>query len=575
VSGADDQVLSLWDDNPSAIDLLGFQTVAAPILAALNAPDLDPVTIGVHGPWGSGKSTVLKLIDLTLREDSRYILVSTNPWEYEDHDDVKGTLIAAVLDALEERASGDQPWATQARERVVQLARRVSWARVGTAVAKGAVTMAWNPSELLDAFALKPEEPRSLVGFREEFAKLVGGLEGVDRVVVLVDDLDRCLPTAVVQSLEAMKLFLSVKRMVFVIAADQELVRDSIAAYLPPSNRTERIAQNYLGKLIQIPVSLPRLPAHDAEAYVGLLLASLEGDGEEITALAEHCNERRAAGEAPLLANFGDLTFTPSAATLRHAAQVAQGLGSDRIGNPREIKRFLNAYGIRRTIAEARGIALAPQVISKLMILEDRYREAFEALAALDGQEQANFIGKWEKWANGDPKAKPPKAGLEPTRTWAASEPSLADEELGPYLTLAAALVASHIDIPISDDLLLLVRRMTGAGEADRNRAISDAVKKTIDDRRRIGLVLRERLRHADDITLHVDALVELAKATPELAVEVATWLSEVDHGLITPAIGVSMALSEVEEITSLGRALAEDDRVSEGARTALKEALP
>lgn len=568
-------VLSLWDDNPSPIDLLGFQTVAEPILSALNAPDLDPVTIGIHGPWGSGKSTVLKLIDATLREDARYVLVSTNPWEYEDHDDVKGTLIAAVLDALDERASGDQPWASQARERVTKLAKRVSWSRVSTAIAKGAITMAWNPAELLDAFALKPEEPRSLVGFREEFAKLVGGLEDVERVVVLVDDLDRCLPSAVVQSLEAMKLFLSVKRMVFVIAADQELVRDSIAAYLPPSNRTDRIAQNYLGKLIQIPVSLPRLPAHDAEAYVGLLLASLEGAGEDITALADHCNARRTAGEAPLLANFGDLAFKPSSATLRHAAQISQGLGSDRIGNPREIKRFLNAYGIRRTIAEARGIEIPPQVLSKVMILEDRYREAFEKLAALDAQEQTQFIATWEKWANGDAKAKPPAEGLGPTRTWAASDPSLADETLGPYLTLAAALVASHIEIPISEDLLVLVRRMTGAGEADRNRAIQEAGKRTVDERRRIGLVLRERLRHTGDITLTVEAMIGLGKLTPELASDIGSWLREIDQGLITPAVAVSIALSEVDELVAVARELEGDDRVGEGARSALREALP
>lgn len=567
--------LSLWDDNPTAIDLLGFETVAAPVLSALGAPDLDPVTIGIHGPWGSGKSSVLKLIEATLSSDSRYVLVSTNPWEYEDHEDVKGTLIGAVLDALEERAAGEQPWATQARERIKKLAKRVSWSRVATAAAKGAIAMAWNPATLLDAFALKPEEPRTLVGFRDEFADLVAGLDGVERVVVLVDDLDRCLPPAVVQSLEAMKLFLSVKRMVFVIAADQELVRDAIAAYLPPSNRTERLAQNYLGKLIQIPVLLPRLPAHDAEAYIGLLLASLEGKQEDIVALARHCAQRRTKGEAPLLANFGELGFTPDATTLRHAAQIAQGLGSDRIGNPREIKRFLNAYGIRRTIAEARGITIEPQVLSKLMILEDRYREAFEKLVGLDQSEQAKFIGRWEKWAKGDSKSKPPAEGLEPTRTWAASEPSLAGQTLGPYLTLAASLVASQLEVPISEDLLILVRRMTGESEADRNLAIAAAGKRSVDERRRIALALREQLRRTDDIALIAEALIELTKVAPELSGDIASWLSEVDRGLITPAIGVIIALAEVEDLEAVARELEADDRVGEGARSAIREALP
>lgn len=316
----------LWDDNPTAMDLLGFSTVAAPILTALATPDLDPVTVGIHGPWGSGKSTVLKLLQAEFGD--KYVVVSTSPWEYEDHEDVKGTLIGEVLTALADRAKGEQGWAKNARERIQDLAKRVSWSRVGLAVARGAVTMSWDPEKLLEAFTLQPKEPRSLIGFREEFEKLTASMEGVERVVVLVDDLDRCLPPAVVQTLEAIKLFLSVKKMVFVIAADKELVRNSIAAYLPGTNRAEAIASNYLEKIIQIPVYLPRLPFHDAEAYIGLLLCSHTTEEEALRQLIDHCEARRSTGFAPLLAGFPDeIARPPEQETLRLAAQIAKGLG--------------------------------------------------------------------------------------------------------------------------------------------------------------------------------------------------------------------------------------------------------
>ncbi len=58
------------------------------------------------------------------------------------------------------------------------------------------------------------------------------------------------------------KLFLSVERMVFVIAADQEMVRDAIAVSLGASSRSERFAKRYLDKIVQLPVSLPRLAPH-------------------------------------------------------------------------------------------------------------------------------------------------------------------------------------------------------------------------------------------------------------------------------------------------------------------------
>jgi len=44
----------LSDDNPSDSDLLGFVDVAAPVLEAIRRGHLDPVCVGVFGPWGSG-----------------------------------------------------------------------------------------------------------------------------------------------------------------------------------------------------------------------------------------------------------------------------------------------------------------------------------------------------------------------------------------------------------------------------------------------------------------------------------------------------------------------------------------
>lgn len=98
-------VVSLWDDNPAIEDLLGFDIVVAPVLAALRHPDLDPITVGVHAPWGGGKSTVLNLIEA--KADAKWIVVRSSPWEYEDQLDVKGTLIAEVLAEIKGRVKAD------------------------------------------------------------------------------------------------------------------------------------------------------------------------------------------------------------------------------------------------------------------------------------------------------------------------------------------------------------------------------------------------------------------------------------------------------------------------------------
>jgi predicted KAP-like P-loop ATPase len=80
--------------------------------------------------------------------------------------------------------------------------------------------------------------------------------------VVLVDDLDRCLPKTAVQTLEAIRLFVSSKRTVFVVGADEAMIEYAVRRHFPdvPETTLPRdYARNYLEKLIQVPFRLPAL----------------------------------------------------------------------------------------------------------------------------------------------------------------------------------------------------------------------------------------------------------------------------------------------------------------------------
>src|SRR4051794_4005638 len=93
----------LWSDNPSALDLLGFSDVTAGIIEALQREKLDPVTVGIEGDWGSGKTSMLKVLAAELGgDDSPVLVVETHPWEYDPATDPKATLIAEVLGKLHE-----------------------------------------------------------------------------------------------------------------------------------------------------------------------------------------------------------------------------------------------------------------------------------------------------------------------------------------------------------------------------------------------------------------------------------------------------------------------------------------
>ncbi|MGH8994431.1 MAG: KAP family P-loop NTPase fold protein [Acidimicrobiales bacterium] len=564
--------MTLWDDNPSAVDLLGFGAVVAPVLQAIGAPQLDPVTIGIHAPWGGGKSTILGLIGGALREDARYLVVRTDPWEYDDHGDVKGTVIAEVLGALEARFGET----AGLKEKTKGLLKRISWARVGIALANGALTMQWDPDALVSAFTPRAKEtPDSITGFRDEFAGLLASLSDLDRVVVLVDDLDRCLPEAVTATLEAIKLFLSVPKMIFVIAADQDMVRDAIAVSVDSASRGDRFAARYLEKIIQLPVSLPRLAPYEAEAYTALLLARADcADSAHYDALVEHCGKRRMAHQVPLLGDLAGLPWQPDSGVLLMAAQFAQGLGADKVSNPREIKRFLNAFGIRRQIAEARGIQISPDVIGKLLLLEDRFRDDFDALAATPEAQRGDLLAAWEGWAlEAEDKPRPERIS-ESTKVWAASEPHLAAVELGPYITLAATLISSSLGAELSDELAALVGRLIGPSVADRGLAQEALAKRPMSDRRLAVNGLLRRARRVDNVTDTIEALISIAQSSGDLAEEIAAGIRQDCWRRIDPGSVAGLAGSEVANLVALVQDVANDDGLEADVRQAARQVM-
>jgi hypothetical protein len=562
---------TLWDDNPATEDLLGFDSVVAPIVTALRQPNLDPITIGVHSPWGGGKSTILNLLEA--HKDQRWVIVRTNPWEYEDQLDVKGTLIAEVLAALR----ADLGLVDEKLEQFDRLLGRIQWSRVGIALTKGVITMNWNPVELAKAFRPNVGDgPQSLGDFRKEYEKLLLEWNDVDRVVVLVDDLDRCLPAAVLASLEAIKLFLSVRKMVFVIAADQDMVRDAIAASLAGTGRSEQFADRYLEKIVQLPVALPRLSPVDAEAYVGLLLTRAENGEAGFPELVAHCIDRRRRNLAPLLAGLDGLANQPSDATLQLAAQLTEGLEPSKRGNPREIKRFLNAFGVRSQIAASRGLeGISPAIVVKLLLLEDRYRPDFDRLVGTPESDRADLLRRWEAWGRNDAGAERPEGVSEPTRSWAGAEPRLTDEDLGPYLTLAATIAASTLGGGLTDELRAIVRKLLDESQTLRKDALDDAKKRTPEERRRVGESLLAESRRVDDKEVEhvITALVELGKEDA-LSEGFAAGIREHLWRRIPEVSVVDLARSGVPSFRQVVTDLAEDDTVDGTVREAAKIAL-
>lgn len=581
----------LFDDNPTTLDLLGFGGVVDAVVRVLHSGGLDPVTIGIQSGWGGGKSTLLKLIEESLKDEERLLVVKVDPWEFEDSQDVRGTLIALVLNALQERVQSDvDEHSTDRVKDIVKkldgLRRRIAWGRVAKVLITGVATQGLALPELIDALTPAPpsgkdeqgvERPQSMAGFREAFEALMQTDLGLTRVVVLVDDLDRCLPASAVATLEAIKLFLSVKKMAFVLAADEGLVRASINSHLGDLAQGE-FANRYTEKIVQIPMSLPRLSQRDAEAYVALLLAGQSHEsnmsGEENKAMIARARDRRRAGEAPYAVDDPEGAPGPTGEQQRLASVISRGLSADRWQTPRAVKRFLNNLAIREQIADEAGAHLPLDVLVKMYLLELRHLPEFKTLAALGPDERTDLLRRWEAWAGGETDAAKPPEVNDTTGVWAHNEPRLAgrSSEIERYLSLAATLLSDvTFGGAMDSDQRKMVEQLLSNSDTVRRTAVKDVLAMTPENQDVIVGALGESLPNQEDAKAAFSSLKDLAAGAGRLGPEVETVLTRPALMRKVKAQWMPMFRTLPPVLEALAKADGLDPAVTEAAKSSLE----
>jgi|GEM_PF-698688 len=380
------------NDAAARSDALGFDDFR-PALVELVAEADTPLTVGLYGGWGTGKSSLLGMLGRDLEARDRVRVVSFTAWKYTREEALWRAFVLRVLDALYPRVAEpkDQPWherervreptceAAESAKRLQRLEESVyrpvewqelgrlmaDWRKLGPEFVRAGLALVPGGSALGAAFGALfakgedgPDPAKALAAVRREvrvhrrdqllhleqfartFEEAVRSEVGAGgRLVVLVDDLDRCLPEKAVEVLEAIKLFLDVPGTVFVLAMDTEVVTRGIEAHYKALFRTGDAqtttpidGTRYLEKLVQVAFRLPVLGIEEVERYVQSL-----------------------AGEA-----LHEIT----------RATIARGV----LPAPRQIKRALNIHRLVSRICEISPVLLAKTVLVQLQWPE-LYRE--------------------------------------------------------------------------------------------------------------------------------------------------------------------------------------------------------
>jgi len=319
-------------------DALGFEAWAQTLEEIICSSET-PITIGVYGKWGSGKTSLMRMTEDLLKGRDVVKTVWFDAWKFDKTHDLRVALIDAVL----RRIQNDESINESLKMEVGNLLKRVNWLGLGKAAISSLLPLPSLASHVVDSLMesfLKnpediPEKTLELIGeFEGEFRDLIEEYIGEKgRLVVFIDDLDRCVPEKAIDVLESIKLFLHVKGSVFIIGADKKVIEDGIIQKY--GKKSENWGRSYLDKIIQIPVNLPPLRK---DIITERFISELDIHKE----IKKYAN---------IIAEVGD--------------------------NPRMIKRLLNRFEIQRILAEKKKLTVESKVMAKLVVIEFRWPEFY------------------------------------------------------------------------------------------------------------------------------------------------------------------------------------------------------
>ena len=329
----------------------GFEEYADTLAGLIvNPKNQTPLVIGVYGPWGSGKTTLMKAIQGRLDgpkatefgdkingadQGARNCkTVWFQAWKY----DKENEILAGLLDAIFQTMSQDD-FFSQAKGQIEKLAKGINKLKI-----LGFVSKLASGVDISEFF--KELDYKKQLGFYDVFDRFLKDLiytylswrmkvtpsdkpdDKKGALVIFIDDLDRCPQPRIVKVLETIKLFMDHKGCVFVIGAAQDIIIKALADnYKDDANR-------FMEKIVQVTFNLPKLSEQAFYPY----LEKLVGDQEEIKSNLD---------------------------------LIIPAMG----GNPRQLKRFINNLNLRHGLMRSSGITINLGPVLHWGILEHAFPE--------------------------------------------------------------------------------------------------------------------------------------------------------------------------------------------------------
>ena len=420
----------ILSDNETKFDLLNNEAIAKTVVNLIKESNNQPISIGIHGDWGAGKSSILEMIeDLfnhTDKDDGKkYCCIRFNGWKHQGFEDSKIALMSAIVSELTAKENLQET----AKEILGKLWKNINWMTVAKTAGKTALGIATGTAPIAVLSSVR-DMLKSTVTTQEGIANAIDVIGGylkeskitedtssnteftefhknfkellekanIKKLVVLIDDLDRCLPDVAINTLEAVRLFMFTGETAFVVAADESMIRYAVKKHCPDVvdenkyNVGIEFSNKYLEKLIQVPFRIPALGEVEACNYIMLLMV-----GSVLSEENTNYKALRSEGISRIKKPWDVRYFTVSdvqkilkddyakaSNETLIATQIGHLLSHNTDGNPRKIKRFINMLLLRFEIAKNRGFGaeIDLAILAKMMLAEYYFPNFYEQLPA-------------------------------------------------------------------------------------------------------------------------------------------------------------------------------------------------
>ena len=240
-----------------------------PVYDILRHPDTrTPMAIAIYGDWGAGKTTAMRWLHGLLetwndKGDGRVKVrpVWFYPWKYHDREDVWRGLVAEVILASINVPRAGPKRIARAMSRFGGFLGRSFLHALTAPKLKAGVEIDLNALKekiLAEHVGIAHPEKGYLNQFEESLQHWVRqtiGRRG-QRMVLFIDDLDRCMPEVALQVLEALKLYLSIENLIFVVGVDRTVIDDLVRGHYEQLGLKPEKSHYYLAKMFQVEVEL-------------------------------------------------------------------------------------------------------------------------------------------------------------------------------------------------------------------------------------------------------------------------------------------------------------------------------